>query len=101
MAHNHDRPLSFNIEEASILSENNIRVWKLPDGWRIRRAAWMCPPFCRRGRRWMPTSSAGAEPPKQRNSPDWASNSVLWRSLFQEEWCNAIADFDIGTPTHT
>jgi hypothetical protein len=49
----------------------------------------------------MPTSSAGAEPPKQRNSPDWASNSVLWRSLFQEEWCNAITDFDIGTPTHT
>jgi hypothetical protein len=49
----------------------------------------------------MPTSSADTEPLKQRNNPDWASNSVLWRPLFQEEWRNVVADFDIGTPTHT
>jgi hypothetical protein len=77
MAHNHeaggsgagDHPLSLNIEEASILSENNILVppgWKLPHGWRIWRADWRCLPFRWRAgdgglhRAPAPSSAAGA-----------------------------------------
>jgi hypothetical protein len=98
--------LSFNIEEASIMSENNILVppgWKLSHGWRISAGGMVVPPI---PLKW-PTMNAYIErqrralSPEQRNSPNRSSNSELWRPLFQKEWRNTVAKFDIGAPTHT
>jgi hypothetical protein len=69
-------PLSFNIEEASILSENNILMpprWKLPHGWRITAGGMAVPPIPLEA----PTMTAyikhrsRALPLEQRNNPDW------------------------------
>jgi hypothetical protein len=47
-----DRPLSFTIEDASILSKNNILVpqgWKLPHGWKISIGGLVVPPIPPKG----------------------------------------------------
>jgi hypothetical protein len=72
----HESPLSFNIEEASILSENNILMplrWKLSHGWRITAGGMAEPPIPLEA----PMMTAYIEhrsralPLEQRNSLDW------------------------------
>jgi hypothetical protein len=65
-----NRPLSFTIEDASILSKNNILV---PQGWKISIGGLVVPPIPPKG----PVMNAyikrrcRALPPEQRNDPNW------------------------------
>jgi hypothetical protein len=103
MAHNHeaggsgvgDRPLSLNIEEASILLENNCDTGMEAPAWMDDIGGWIgSASHSARG-----AGDGGLHRTLVASSTDVAAQ--LAAAVPGEDWRNAVAEFDIGAPTHT